>query len=264
MTRSKFPLLLVIVPVFAGAQRLPERTAQTQGNSRQKLAGGSVCDGAAQSIKRSIAAGALDEAERALRNLAEESAGKGGRCAAALVGNVSAAMQAAGRLREALAWASKALAYLDLESYSPESPARAVPLYVIASVQLEQGMTGRARETYRKMQRIRDEIPNERFLVHGIGASLAQIERKWSEAESEYRLAAELLASSGKGRSADFASVLAGLATVYLNEGQASHALLVLDQALITLESATDAVLLDRIKLLNLKGVILGRQHRWL
>src|SRR5262249_778818 len=125
-------------------------------------------------------------------------------------------------------------------------------------------MTGRARETYRKLQRIRDETTNERFLVHGIGASLAQIERKWSEAESEYRLAAELLASSGKGRSADFASVLAGLATVYLNEGQASHALLVLDQALIMLESATDAVLLNRIKLLNLKGVILGRQHRWL
>jgi tetratricopeptide (TPR) repeat protein len=256
MIRCKISVLLVIALPFLGAQTLLESTVPEQANSPLRLTERSTCDAASEAIRRSIALGALDEAERAVRKLPDQAIGAEARCAAALLGNVSAAMGAAGRLTESQALASKALTYLD--RYPPESPVRAVPLYVLASVQVEQGMTGRARETYRRMQRISGANPGERSLIHATGAALSEIEGRWDEAKSEYRQAATALASAGKERSAETAGLLAGLASVHVNEHQYLQALAVINQALTILETATDAVPLDRIKFLNLRGVILG------
>lgn len=255
------PFLLVIASLLASAQSLPESSAQQHANPRQDPTGRSGCDRAKEAVERSLAIGERDRAKQVAGELADQATGKETPCVAGLLARVSAEMGAAGRLSEAQALALKALAYLD--SYSPESPTRTVPLYVLASVQLEQGMTGRARETYRRMERIFGATPVERSLIHAIGAELSQIESRWEEAESLYRQAAVELASAGREHGAEFADLLAGLASVQANEGQYPQALAAVDQGLKILETATDALPLDRIKLLNLRGVILARQNRW-
>ena len=195
----------VVAPLFARAQGVAQKTAVTTADS---LTHGNVCQDLTESIKRKIAARAPGEAERVVREeLPEGTTGRPASCAVGLLGDVAAAMQAAGRLNEAQAFARKALAYLD-ESGSPENPLRLAPLHILASVEIEQGLTGKARATYRKMQEISGGTPSERSLVHGIGAALAQIEGKWDEAESEYKLAAEGLASGGKEHSVDRKSVV--------------------------------------------------------
>jgi tetratricopeptide (TPR) repeat protein len=113
------------------------------------------------------------------------------------------------------------------------------------------------------MQRISGATPGERSLIHATGAALSEIDGRWDEAESEFRQAAAALASAGREHSAESASLLAGLATVYVNEGHYPQALAIVDQGLKVLETATDAVPLDRIKFLNLRGVIMARQDRW-
>lgn len=222
----------------------------------------STCEDLNESIRRDIAGGQLEEAEHAVSAVADEVKSVRPTCAALILGNVSAAMQIAGRLKEAEVLAVRALAYLD-KGLPPDDPAYAVPLYVLASVQFEQGMTGRARETFRRMQRIHTNSPRASALMYGIGAFLSQIEGKWDEAEAEYKQAAAAFASAGKENSGDTAAILTGLATLYLNEGRYGDASKVVQQAIKTLDTASDAAPLDRVKALNLRGVILGRQRQW-
>lgn len=223
----------------------------------------STCEDLNQSIRRDIAGGQLEKAERAASAAAaDEARPLQPLCAAQIFGDVAAAMQIAGRLKEAEAFAERALAYFD-KSSPPDDPAYSVPLYVLAAVQLEEGMMGSARETFRRMQNIHASSPSTRALVHGIGAVLFEIEEKWDEAEAEYKAGAAAFASAGRENSGDTAVILTGLATLYLNEGRYGDALDAVQRALKTLDRANDTVPLDRIKALNLRGVIMGRQHQW-
>lgn len=223
----------------------------------------STCEDLNQSIRRDIAGGQLEKAERAASAaVADDARPLQPTCAAQLFGDVATAMQIAGQLKEAEGFAVRALAYLD-KSSTPDDPAYSAPLYVLAAVQLEEGRMGRARETFRRMQRIHTSAPSTRALVHGTGAVLFEIEGKWEEAETEYKKAAAAFASAGRENSGDTAAILTGLASLYLDEGRFGDALDTVQRALKTLDRASDAVPLDRIKALNLRGVIMARQDQW-
>lgn len=109
----------------------------------------------------------------------------------------------------------------------------------------------------------RSRDPSDRAMVHGVAAALLHAEGRRTEAESEYLGALRAWEEAGRGSTADAASVLNFLGSLYMDEGRLDEAQRTLDRAMAIFAGAKDTVPLDRIKLLNLRAVLQARRGKW-
>jgi tetratricopeptide (TPR) repeat protein len=238
----------------------PHAVAQDAGRN---AALGGACIQLNRSVVNQVTGGRLQEAETALSaaladtgNLAEQS------CGWLSLYDMAVVMARSGQLAGAEAFAERALAIL-AKNRPPDDPVLLRPLQTLASVRYEQGKMARAREAFQKMESIRLERPEDRALVHGTAAALLQAEGRNSEAETEYLKTLAAWDESGRGESADGASVLSGLGGLYIAEGRFKDAGRTLDRALAVLDASADTVPTDRIKALNTRAVLRVRLGKW-
>jgi tetratricopeptide (TPR) repeat protein len=147
--------------------------------------------------------------------------------------------------------------------YSPKDPALFSPLQILAATSFEQGMMRKAREAFKRMQSIPIQRPEDRALLHGMAAVLSVAEGRLSEAEADYLAALQAWQEAGRGERADAGAVLCGLGSIYIREHRLSEARQALDRALAIFSSGQDAVSMDRIKLLSVRGMLQARQGDW-
>jgi tetratricopeptide (TPR) repeat protein len=77
---------------------------------------------------------------------------------------------------------------------------------------------------------------------------------------ANYLAALQEWQEAGKGQGADAGVILYGLGSLYIKEDRLSEARQALDRALAIFNNVKDAVSMDRIKLLNIRGVLQARQ----
>jgi hypothetical protein len=208
-----------------------------------------------------IARGQLDDAKR---SVAESLQGDGGEplCAGLLLNNLAAGLQVAGRLDEARTFADRAIECYQ-RSLPADDPTYLRPLQIVATVDLLQGMTGRAREVFRRMQVTRVGDSSDRLLLLWISGSLLEREGRKQEAELALIDARSALADAGRENSADAASIWGQLARLYLHEQRYGDAGAAVNSALTILNLAADATAFDRIKLLNTRATVWSYENRW-
>jgi tetratricopeptide (TPR) repeat protein len=183
---------------------------------------------------------------------------------AGLVYSIRAASRAvSGNMAEAELDAERSLAILD-KSHAADDRVLLRPLHTLAVARFEQRKTAQARQAYRRMQLIPTELPEDRKLLHGMAATLLGAAGNFKEAASEGRAALSALNEEGRGSSAECASILIGLASIYIKDHQFDQAGQALDRAMAIVNTATDTVALDRVALLYMRGVLHARQRRWL
>jgi tetratricopeptide (TPR) repeat protein len=167
-----------------------------------------------------------------------------------------------GRVADAERFAARSVKVLDT-IYAPDDLVLLRPLQVLAATSFEQGKMARAREAFQRMEAIRVDRPEDRALVHGIGAVLLQKQGKHKEAEAEYLAALQASDEAGLGASADAAAIVEALASLYIKEHRFDEARRILDRAQGIVEHAADAVPLDRVKHLELRGMLAAWQGDW-
>lgn len=214
-------------------------------------------------VSSQIARGEIDDAMHTVSKApANHSAGGEAVCAGLLSNSLAAGLQISGRLEEARTFAEQAIKYFE-RSLPADDPVYLAPLHILATIDLEQGLTAKARQLFLQMQNIPSNDPHDRVLVLVIGASLLVREGRKQEAESRFKEALLAVSQGGKQNGADAVVICGQLAYVYLQEHRYEDAQTTLDAAFARLGFAGEAVPLDRIKLLNLRAFVSGRQNRW-
>jgi tetratricopeptide (TPR) repeat protein len=183
-------------------------------------------------------------------------------CGGLVLNNMAAIMAVYGRIAEAQRLAERSVKTLE-QIYPANDPVLLRPLQILAAAWFEQGKTAKAREVYKRMQSIQIRRPEDAALVHGTAAPLLQTEGRLAEAETEYIAAFQSWTDAGRGESADAGAILNSLASLYIEGQRLDDARRVLDRALIIFSHAIDAVAMDRIKLLHLRGVLHAKQGKW-
>ena len=183
-------------------------------------------------------------------------------CTGLLLSDMAAFVSVSGRDAEAQRFAERSIAILN-RFYSPDDRAFLRPLRIVLAAQLEQHELARAKRTFERIRSIRTERPEDRAIVHGIGATLLHVEGRHSEAQSEYLSALRDLEEAGLGGSADAGAAFGSLACLYMEERQFDLALKAVDRALAITDHARSATGMDRVKLLNFRGVLHSRRGEW-
>jgi tetratricopeptide (TPR) repeat protein len=183
-------------------------------------------------------------------------------CTGFVLNNMASIMAFSGRTADAEALADRSLKILE-KIYPPDDWVLLRPLQILASTRFEQGKMTRAREAFKRMQTIRNQRPEDSALVHGMAGAFFQADGSRGEAEAEYLVALHALAEAGRGETADAGGILNSLGSLYIEEHRLDEARRVLDRALTIFNHATDAVPMDSIKLLALRGVLHARQGEW-
>jgi tetratricopeptide (TPR) repeat protein len=210
-----------------------------------------------------IANGKLKEAELALSAFLTSGADRGREaCAGLVLNNMAALMSISGRLGDGSRLAEQSVQALE-KVYPPDDPALFRPLQILAVNSFEQGMMGKARGAFKRMQSIRIQRPEDRALLHGMAAALSEAEGRLPEAEADYLAALAAWQEAGSGEGADASAVLCGIGSLYIKEHRLIEARQALDRALAILGSAKDAVSMDRIKLLHLRAVLKAWEGDW-
>jgi tetratricopeptide (TPR) repeat protein len=183
-------------------------------------------------------------------------------CGGFVLNNMAALMAVSVRIAEAERLAERSFKILE-KIYPPDDPVLLRPLQILAATRVEQGKIAKAREAYKRMQLIRIQSPEDSALVHGAAAPLLQVERRRGEAETEYLAAFQSWADAGQGETADAGAILNALGSLYIEEHRLDDARRMLDHALTIFSHATDAIPMDRIRLLLVRGVLYARQGEW-
>jgi tetratricopeptide (TPR) repeat protein len=213
-----------------------------------------------QAVLTQVANGRLNEAELTVSAaLASGDDHAQDACAGVILNNMAAIMAVSGRLADAERLAERSVLILE-KTYSPTDTTLLRPLQILAAARFEQGKTARAREAFKRMQAIRIQRPEDSALVHGTAAMLLEAEGRRQEAEAEYLASIRAWEEAGRGEFADVGAVLNGLGSLYIHEQRLTEAGQALDRAFAIFSRATDAAPMDRIKLLNVRGVLRARQ----
>jgi tetratricopeptide (TPR) repeat protein len=176
-------------------------------------------------------------------------------CAGLVLKNIAATTSLSGQLREAENLAEHAIGLLQ-QSETPQDRVVLRAWQILAATRIEQGKIARAREAYQQMRKVRIEKPEDAALVHGLAGSLFQIDGERREAEAEYFAAIRSWEAAGRGDTADAASVLSSLATLYVQERRLTDALRTVDRVQVILQHSEDTVPMDRLKLLSVRAAI--------
>lgn len=183
-------------------------------------------------------------------------------CAGFVLNNMAALVSVSGRFAQAEAFAERSFAVLE-KVLPADDPLLLRPLQILASTRFEQRKLTKAREAFERMQKIRAETPQDTALVHGMGAALLQAEGKLGEAEAEDLAALYAWEKAGLGETADAASILTALGSLYIDEHRLDDAARVLARTLDVLNHAPDVIPMDRIRLFLLRGVLRAKQGEW-
>jgi tetratricopeptide (TPR) repeat protein len=242
---------------------LASTSGQTFGQSLNTFAPGGRCVELNQTAMTQVANGKLKEAELALTAFLTSGADEAQpACAGLVLNNMAALMSVSGRSEDGARLAEQAIQTLE-KVYSPTDPALLRPLQILAAASFELGMMGKAREAFKRMQSIRIERPRDRALLYGMAATLSEVEGRLPEAEANYLAALQEWQKAGRGETAEAGAVVSGLGSLYIKENRLNESQQALDRALVILSSAKDAVSMDRIKLLLVRGTLLARQNDW-
>jgi tetratricopeptide (TPR) repeat protein len=222
-----------------------------------------ACDELQQTVMTQLANGKLHEAELAV-SAALASGGDHAQdsCAGSVLNTMAAIMAGSGRLADAERLAERSVLLLE-KTHSPTDPTLLRPLQILGAVRFEQGKTARAREAFKRMQAIRIQRPEDSALVHATAATLLEAEGRRIEAEAEYLASIRAWEDAGRSESADVGAVLNGLGSLYIHERRLTEARQALDRAFAIFSRAQDAVPMDRIKLLGVRGVLQARLGDW-
>lgn len=246
-------LLFAAVLLLAGTA-CASQTLQTPGNH---------CAQVNSSIAEAAAQGGADEASRILSSAtATGGTGLDAHCAGLLSNNVAALFLTSGRLNEAQRFAEKAIAYLQ-KDHPLDDSTYLRPLHVLATVDLELGLTRKADELVQRMRTIPAITTADRALVDQISGAVLQREGRLQEAESQYRAVLAELSRTDKDAGAEGAAVRGQLACLYLQDHRDADALKTADDALRCLDALSGVPPLYRIKLLNVRAVACTRLDRW-
>jgi len=224
---------------------------------------GALCVELNQTAMTQIANGKLKEAELALSVFLKSGVDQGRKaCAGLVLNNMAVSTSISGRLEEGSRLAEQSVQTLE-KVYSPGDPAFLSPLQILAANSFGLGLMGKARRAFKRMQSIRIQRPEDRALLHGMGAVLSEAEGRLPEAEADYVAALQAWQEAGRDERADAGAVLCGLGTLYIREHRLSEAQQALDRALAIFSSAKESVPMDRIKLLHVRGVLQAWQNDW-
>jgi hypothetical protein len=224
---------------------------------------GSECADLNRAVLNKAANGKLADAEADVKTAMANRKGElRPACEGLMLHNLAALTLMSGSFAEAESLAGRSIAILEAV-LGPENAGLLRPLHVLFSARLDQGKIGRARESLLKMQRIQVASPEERALLHGAEAALLQAEGRFSKSESAFRLALTDWQETGKPAGGEVASVLCGLASLYLAQERLNEAADVLHRAVATLNAAADAAPADRLKVLRLRAGVERRQGEW-
>jgi tetratricopeptide (TPR) repeat protein len=216
-----------------------------------------------QTVMTQMAVGKLTEAELAVSAVLTSGADHTqDSCAGLVLSNMAAFMAVSGRIADAERLAGRSVLILE-KTCPPNDVVLLPPLRILAAARFEQGKTARARQALKRMQSIRIQRPEDSALVHGTAATLLKAEGRRLEAEAEYLAAFRAWGEAGRGETADAGAILSSLGSLYIEEQRLAEARRALDQALIIFGRAKDTVPMDRIKLLNVRGVLHARQGDW-
>jgi tetratricopeptide (TPR) repeat protein len=241
---------------------LGERCAVAQDVIRQTAPSG-ACIEFNQTAMNHLAVGRLKDAESTLSAaLADRASGSEQSCAGLTLHNLALVRALSGRLSEAEVLEKRSLKIFE-ESYPPDDPVLLRPLQTLSQIQLEQRKIVKARETLQRLQSIPTERPADRAITHGLAAALLYTEGQYNESEAEYLKAMGAWEEAGSGETTDVATVLHGLAILYIANGRCREAGRTLDRALAIVTSAKDAVPMDRIKLFMARAELHVRQGEW-
>ena len=240
----------------------------TTGHSLAQSASQSVpvsasCVELQQSVMTQAANGKLNEAELAISAFLDSGGNQAQNvCTGFILNNVAVFLSVSGRLADAERLAERSVVILE-KAYSPNDPALLRPLQTLAAARFEQGKTARAREVLKRMQTIPTDRPEDRALVHGAAAPFLVAEGRGPEAEVEYLAAVRAWEEAGRSESADVGAILDDLGSLYIHEHRLTDARQVLDRAFAICSRAKDVATMDRIKLLNVRGVLQAREGDW-
>lgn len=222
---------------------------------------GRACVELNRTVLAQVWGGQVKEAEASL-NGALTAADRSPSCDWMILQNMAVVMSRSGRLEEAEKYAYRSVRVVE-SSYPPNDPALLRPLHTLSSVRIQLGMIAGAREAFQKMQRIPTTLPLDRALLHATAAALFQLEGHHGEAEVEYLTALAAWEESGRGKTADVAAVLNGLADLYIVDKRLADADLAINRALAIFAVAADVGLADRIRILNSQAVLYAREGQW-
>jgi tetratricopeptide (TPR) repeat protein len=236
--------------------------AVAQDVSRQAALDGG-CIQLNRTVLDQLAGGQLEDAETALSAaLASPANDPKEPCDWLILHNLAVVLGRSGRLAEAETLAERSIGILE-KSHPPDDPVFLRPLQVLVSARFELRKMSKAREAFQRMQSIRAEGPEDRALVHGLAAALLKAEGRNREAELEYLKTLAAWEESGRGETADSASVLSGLGELYIADRRFEDAGRTLDRALAMFAAAADTVPTDRIKTLNCRALLRARLGKW-
>jgi len=228
-----------------------------------KFTPGATCIDLNQTIVDKLAIGRLAEAEAlASRALTSVESRQAPSCLWMLLHNMANVKALSGRLAEAEALGEQSLKILD-KIYPLDDRVRLRPLHLLWSVQFRQEERGKARETFRAMQLLRFERPQDRARLYSAAAAQMHAEAKLNEAEAEYHKALAAWSEAGRGDSADVSALLVELGTLQIDQGRFLEAGKSLDRALSIVQSARDAVPMDVINVLRIRAVLYAHQGQW-
>jgi Tetratricopeptide repeat len=100
-------------------------------------------------------------------------------------------------------------------------------------------------------------------LLHGAEAALLKAEGRFAESELAFRVALADWQETGMPDGGEVASVLSGLATLYLAQERLKEAADVLDRAIALVNEARDAAPADHLKFLRLRAALERHQGEW-
>ena len=215
-----------------------------------------------QKIVDKVTNGQLADAEAALAEALTSKDDREPPCLWLTLYNMANAIALSGRFAEAEVLAERSLSIMD-RFYSHDDPARFRPLHMLWAVQLQQGKRGKARQTFRTMQSIRLDGPQDQARLYSASAAQRQAEGQPREAEMEYSKALAAWSELGRAETADVAALWVELGTLQLSQGQYLEAGKALDRALTIVQSAKDAVPLDLINVLVSRSTLYARQGKW-
>jgi len=205
----------------------------------------------------------LQDAESALsRKLSEYPTSLGRSCDWLILGNRAVVAARLGQLDRAENYAARAVGIAE-KLCNSDDPMLLRPLATLGSVRFEQNKIAGALQVFERMRLIRTESPADLAFIHNAAGALLLTQGRNQEAEAEYLLSIASYEQSGYGETADTAGVLIMLARAYMSDRRFPEALRALDRAGTALDSASDAVPMDRIKLLNTRAAVHGDMGRW-
>jgi len=181
-------------------------------------------------------------------------------CVATIFINMAATLSLSGGFAEAERLAESSIRLLD-SSTAPDDRALLRSLQILSAARFELRKTGQSRQAFNRMSTLAMERPEDRAVAHGMSGMLLQVEGRLREAELEYLAALRAWEEASGGDSANAASALACLASLYIRDGRLEEARRALDGAILIFSRANDAGSIDRINVLHLRSALRWRRN---